>query len=128
MGMYGFFLGPLFCNCTSEATHWPSAPLPQMAFFFLSLEIWALSVFGLTRVLGSPSPGSPLIFELLYSFHQVSMVEGPLRLTKLRCDTCNPAPPQLLLSKALSLSDIVLSHPWFSCSVGLTIVYCPLAC
>jgi Amt family ammonium transporter len=31
-----------------------------------------LSHFGLMNTLGTPSPGSPLIPELLYSFYQVS--------------------------------------------------------
>ena len=36
-----------------------------------------LKHFGLTNTLGAPSPGSPLIPELLYAFYQVPIAFGP---------------------------------------------------
>lgn len=38
-----------------------------------------LSNFALQGVLGAPSPGSPLIPELLYSFYQVCLTSSKLR-------------------------------------------------
>jgi ammonium transporter, Amt family len=38
-----------------------------------------LKHFGLMNTLGEPSPGSPLVPELLYSFYQVSSANGKKR-------------------------------------------------
>lgn len=38
-----------------------------------------LDAFGLMGVYGAPSPGSPLVPELLYSFYQVSLEESALQ-------------------------------------------------
>jgi Amt family ammonium transporter len=37
-----------------------------------------LTHFGLQNTLGAPSPGSPLIPELLYAFYQVRFISWPL--------------------------------------------------
>src|ERR1700722_7591504 len=42
-----------------------------------------LKHFGLLNTLGVPSPGSPLIPELLYSFYQVSLMRSPSNWQKL---------------------------------------------
>lgn len=65
-----------------------------------------LDKFGLKGVLGAPSPGSPLIPELLYSFYQVCC--SP-RVTKssLTDSRCNSAPSLLLLSSVALLNAVV---------------------
>jgi Amt family ammonium transporter len=66
-----------------------------------------LDAFGLKGVLGRPSPGSPLISELLYSFYQVGLYSPrdlPSALTRL---SYNSALPQLPSSWEQSLSEAV---------------------
>jgi len=43
-----------------------------------------LKHFGLKHVLGNPSPGSPLVSSLLYSFYQVFMMNFPIFSTEIR--------------------------------------------
>jgi hypothetical protein len=68
-----------------------------------------LQKFGLMKTLGAPSPGSPLIPELLYAFYQVWRpildTEGCANV----CGRCNSAPSPLLSSSAVSLNAAVLS-------------------
>ncbi len=53
--------------------------------------------FGLRNTLGNPSPGSPLIPELLYAFYQVHLdLEGSLVGFPLTMIRCNSALPRLL--------------------------------
>jgi Amt family ammonium transporter len=47
--------------------------------------------FGLKRTLGNPSPGSPLIPSLLYSFYQVSFMKPGRQIQRLTVDRCNSA-------------------------------------
>ncbi|OCH92724.1 ammonium transporter [Obba rivulosa] len=67
--------------------------------------------FGLRKVLGDPSPGSPLIPELLYSFYQMEFA----------CVTV------AILMGALAERGRVLPAMIF-CFAWVTLVYCPLAC
>ena len=57
-----------------------------------------LKHFGLMNTLGAPSPGSPLIPELLYSFYQVKSSASPETLSRrTSADSpkrCNSAPSQ----------------------------------
>jgi len=61
---------------------------------------------GLMNTLGEPSPGSPLIPELLYSFYQVRTYLLSLEVMNLRLilGSCNsvPQPRQLLLAPLLN--------------------------
>ena len=70
-----------------------------------------LKHFGLTNTLGAPSPGSPLIPELLYSFYQVpgSLGLSTLQHMLIRPCSCNSAPLQPPLYQAPSLSEVVYS-------------------
>lgn len=72
-----------------------------------------LKHFGLTNTLGAPSPGSPLIPELLYSFYQVpeafSFSLSMLQYMLIFWYSYNSVPLQPLLYQALSLSEVV----WF---------------
>jgi ammonia channel protein AmtB len=63
-----------------------------------------LTHFGLMNTLGEPSPGSPLIPELLYSFYQVRTYCGNLLNPRLISSSCNSVPQlrQLLLVPLLS--------------------------
>ncbi|EMD41594.1 hypothetical protein CERSUDRAFT_110171 [Gelatoporia subvermispora B] len=67
--------------------------------------------FGLRKVLADPSPGSPLIPELLYSFYQMEFA----------CVTV------AILMGALAERGRVLPAMIF-CFIWMTLVYCPLAC
>ncbi|KDQ54836.1 hypothetical protein JAAARDRAFT_350754 [Jaapia argillacea MUCL 33604] len=67
--------------------------------------------FGLRKVGGDPSPGSPLIPELLYSFYQMEFA----------CVTVG------ILMGGLAERGRVMPAMIFS-FVWMTIVYCPLAC
>ncbi|KII86385.1 hypothetical protein PLICRDRAFT_288561 [Plicaturopsis crispa FD-325 SS-3] len=67
--------------------------------------------FGLRNVLGEPSPGSPLIPELLYSFYQMEFA----------CVTV------AILVGGLAERGRVLPAMIFA-FIWMTIVYCPLAC
>lgn len=70
-----------------------------------------LKHFGLTNTLGAPSPGSPLIPELLYSFYQVPRASHlslrPCMLTSPR--SYSSAPLQQPLQRAPSPSEVVCS-------------------
>ena len=68
-----------------------------------------LKHFGLTNTLGAPSPGSPLIPELLYSFYQVSAMFKSLTVhcMLMSAYSCNSAPLQPPLQQAPSLSEVV---------------------
>jgi ammonia channel protein AmtB len=59
-----------------------------------------LKNFGLIGTLGAPSPGSPLVPSLLYSFYQVGyvIIAGTNLTTDL--NRCNSAPSQLPSSLA----------------------------
>ncbi|KAI0271576.1 ammonium transporter [Gloeopeniophorella convolvens] len=67
--------------------------------------------FGLNNVLGDPSPGSPLIPELLYSFYQMEFA----------CVTVG------ILMGGLAERGRVIPAMVFT-FVWMTVVYCPLAC
>lgn len=67
--------------------------------------------FGLRNVLGDPSPASPLIPELLYSFFQMEFA----------CVTAG------ILMGAIAERGRVLPAMVFA-FIWMTIVYCPLAC
>jgi ammonium transporter, Amt family len=60
-----------------------------------------LKHFGLMNTLGNPSPGSPLIPELLYSFYQVRLLLTATQLprafllTLTRCNSVRLQPPLL---------------------------------
>lgn len=79
-----------------------------------------LKHFGLTNTLGAPSPGSPLIPELLYSFYQVpgAFHFATLQYMLILPYSCNSAPPQPPLHLVPSLSEVVCSPSSFSFSVG----------
>lgn len=68
-----------------------------------------LKHFGLTNTLGAPSPGSPLIPELLYSFYQVPATFKSLTVhcMLMSAYSCNSAPLQPPLQQAPSLSEVV---------------------
>ena len=61
-----------------------------------------LSKFGLMKTLAAPSPGSPLIPDLLYAFYQVRFAPAIQMLQRIRYLTCsyrcNSAPSQPPLS------------------------------
>jgi hypothetical protein len=57
-----------------------------------------LKHFGLLNTLGVPSPGSPLIPELLYSFYQVSCGRASRNSQNLISYSYNSVPPRLQLS------------------------------
>lgn len=73
-----------------------------------------LQKFGLMKTLGAPSPGSPLIPDLLYAFYQVRDRDLPANawvgkeLTML--SRCNSAPLLLLSLSVPSLSAAALSQ------------------
>lgn len=56
-----------------------------------------LQKFGLMKTLGAPSPGSPLIPDLLYAFYQVSADNKSMILTSAyfynRCNSAPSLPP-----------------------------------
>lgn len=56
-----------------------------------------LNHFGLINTLGLPSPGSPLIPELLYSFYQVDFTTNPEDRELTAASRCNSVPRQLPL-------------------------------
>jgi hypothetical protein len=65
-----------------------------------------LQHFGLMNTLGMPSPGSPLIPELLYSFYQVWLYANKYHHVRyLINDSFNSVPPQPLLWSVLLLSE-----------------------
>lgn len=70
-----------------------------------------LRSFALRKVMGDPSPGSPLIPELLYSFYQMEFA----------CVTVG------ILMGALAERGRVFPAMIFS-FIWVTLVYCPLAC
>ncbi|KAJ3925678.1 MAG: ammonium transporter [Lentinula lateritia] len=67
--------------------------------------------FGLMKVLGDPSPGSPLIPEILYSFFQMEFA----------CVTIGILMGGIA-ERGRVLPAMVLTFTW------MTLVYCPLAC
>ncbi|KAF8845456.1 ammonium transporter [Paxillus ammoniavirescens] len=70
-----------------------------------------LANFGLINVLGNPSPGSPLIPDLLYSFYQMEFA----------CVTAGILMGGIA-ERGRLLPAMVFTFLW------LTLVYCPLAC
>lgn len=70
-----------------------------------------LRSFALRKVLGDPSPGSPLIPELLYSFYQMEFA----------CVTV------AILMGALADRGRVFPAMLFT-FIWMTLVYCPIAC
>lgn len=64
--------------------------------------------FGLKNALGAPSPGSPLVPELLYAFYQVRTVEHPSQLPTNIFARCNSVPSPLPLLLEL-LPNVVVS-------------------
>jgi Amt family ammonium transporter len=77
----------------------------SLAFSSLATNgfIGDLKKLGLMKTLGAPSPGSPLIPELLYAFYQVGMIV-PCAALSLTNDLyrCNSAPSPLPLSSDVS--------------------------
>jgi len=60
-----------------------------------------LQKFGLMKTLGAPSPGSPLVPDLLYAFYQVwktkpFVIRSVWLLMPLRCNFVQSLPPSLL--------------------------------
>ncbi|KAL9137887.1 MAG: hypothetical protein Q9175_000914 [Cornicularia normoerica] len=70
-----------------------------------------LKHFGLTNTLGAPSPGSPLIPELLYSFYQLQF-----------CATTAAITSGAVAERGRVLPLMVFIFCW------ATLVYCPIAC
>lgn len=70
-----------------------------------------LKHFGLTNTLGAPSPGSPLIPELLYAFYQVPAIFSSLAVHGMLMSaySCNSAPLPPPLQQVPSLSEVVCS-------------------
>jgi Amt family ammonium transporter len=67
-----------------------------------------LKKFGLMNTLASPSPGSPLIPDLLYAFYQVGLLQNSCHQVKLIDEgRCNSALPQqrLLWAPLLNVAD-----------------------
>ncbi len=83
-----------------------------------------LTHFGLRNTLGAPSPGSPLIPELLYSFYQVRLLcpipcsSKPFQMLNALISRCNSAQPQPPLSAVLSPNAAVSFRLWSSCFYG----------
>ena len=78
-----------------------------------------LNHFGLINTLGAPSPGSPLIPELLYSFYQVSASAfAEVRWVLINMYSYNFALPQLLSSQVPSLSEVACFRLWYLYSAG----------
>ena len=67
--------------------------------------------FGMQRVLADPSPGSPLIPELLYAFYQMEFACVTVAILV-----------GALAERGRVLPALVFSFLW------MTLVYCPLAC
>lgn len=65
-----------------------------------------LDKFGLKGVLAHPSPGSPLIPELLYSFYQVRQTLSLIDFNELTHFRCNSALSLLPLSSVALLSAV----------------------
>lgn len=65
-----------------------------------------LDKFGLKGVLAHPSPGSPLIPELLYSFYQVRQTLSLIDFNELTHLRCNSALSLLPLSSVALLSAV----------------------
>lgn len=70
-----------------------------------------LGHFGLMKTLGTPSPGSPLIPELLYSFYQLQF-----------CATTAAIVMGAVAERGRLIPALVFIFCW------ATIVYCPIAC
>lgn len=70
-----------------------------------------LAHFGLKDVLGEPSPGSPLIPELLYSFYQMQF-----------CATTGAIVTGAIAERGRLIPMMVFIFVW------ATLVYCPIAC
>lgn len=66
-----------------------------------------LDKFGLKGVLGAPSPGSPLIPELLYSFYQVCCTKSSTTSLPLTPKSCNSALSLLPSSSVVLLNEVV---------------------
>jgi len=87
-----------------------------------------LKHFGLTNTLGEPSPGSPLIPELLYSFYQVSQSiwKPPLPVLTIPqmqfCATTAAIVVGAVAERGRLLPMMVFIFFW------ATLVYCPIAC
>ena len=69
-----------------------------------------LHKFGLMRTLGAPSPGSPLIPDLLYAFYQVILHSPRYYVSSLMYSRCNSAPSQPP-SLSVPLPNEVASFP-----------------
>jgi Amt family ammonium transporter len=65
-----------------------------------------LAHFGLMNTLGEPSPGSPLIPELLYSFYQVRYMPRNQHASTNNTTSFNSVPQLLPSSSELSLSEV----------------------
>ena len=89
-----------------------------------------LKHFGLTNTLGAPSPGSPLIPELLYSFYQVLSAFGSsahslyadVSLQLQFCATTAAITAGAIAERGRVLPMLVFLFCW------ATLVYCPIAC
>lgn len=80
-----------------------------------------LTHFGLRNTLGAPSPGSPLIPELLYSFYQACVSHTiEQNVTNTDCSwSCNSVLSPLPLSPEPLPSEGVYCQWWSSLSFGL---------
>ena len=66
--------------------------------------------FGLMNTLGAPSPGSPLVPELLYAFYQVGPTKVQIENLADKFVRCNSVPSPLPLSSE-PLPNVVVSSP-----------------
>lgn len=88
-----------------------------------------LNHFGLINTLGHPSPGSPLVPELLYAFYQVRVVAiSPLyHLANVRLQMQFCAVTAAIVAGSIAERGRVLPLMVFM-FFWATLVYCPLAC
>jgi hypothetical protein len=78
-----------------------------------------LQHFGLRNTLGNPSPGSPLVPDLLYAFYQVRITNPSAGLvTNANCIRCNSAPSRPPLSSEPSQNEDGSSRAWYLPSSG----------
>lgn len=92
----------------------------------LRADAHPFSNVALIKVLADPSPGSPLIPELLYSFFQMefaAVTAAILVVCSLRSMSVNPLQPEQggIAERGRMLPTAVFTFVW------VTLVYCPLA-
>ena len=118
--MHGIFHSVRLCAAKSDSvTDWTRIAF-QWYFWGYSLAFSAqatngfignLEHFGLINTLGAPSPGSPLIPELLYAFYQLQF-----------CATTAAITAGAVAERGRLVPLMVFIFFW------ATLVYCPIAC